>query len=264
MLLFKKILDFQKTDGGLLDKRGARRYTVGAKYPLKAKITLSARDGVGNALPSGKGVPMDWGGQLANLSNSGLSLRLHPAAVAASGEECTIKFELDNRLYEHAATIAHFRTGSQYVTCGIVLNFADSYSRKAYLQLMEPVVIGSTLEPVAGSKVKQDLPGLVKEQYAGDSESLLSIWRDASGKNPKLFELVVHDYSIMGNTELPGLKVNHREGSKAGRRASRPSFPIALPPSLKAEIRQLFQLIVPNLSRNVPGEVRKFLEIFAV
>lgn len=263
-MLFKKILDFQKTDGGLLDKRGARRYPVGAKYPLKAKITLSARDSEGKASPGGKGAPMDWGGQLANLSNTGLSLRLHPAAVAAGGEDCVIKLELDNRLYEHAATVAHFRTAAQYVTCGIVLKFADSYTRKAYLQLMEPVVIGSTLEPVAGSKVKQDLPGLVKEQYAGDSDSLLNIWRDASGKNPKLFELLVHDYSIMGNTELPGIKISLRDGAKAGKRASRPAFPVALPPSLKAEVRQLFQLIVPNLSRSVPAEVRKFLELFAV
>lgn len=263
MLLFKKILDFQKTDGGLLDKRGARRYAVGVKYPLKVKITLSARDGEGHAVP-GKRAPMDWGGQLANLSNTGLSLRLHPAAVAGGGEDCTIKFELDNRLYEHAATVAHFRNGGQYVTCGIVLKFADSYSRKAYLQLMEPVVIGSTLEPVAASKVKQDLPGLVKEQYAGDSASLLSIWRDASGKNLKLFELLVHDYSIMGNTEMPGLKITHRDGAKAGKRASRPAFPVALPPSLKAEVRQLYQLIVPNVSKSVPAEVRKFLELFAV
>lgn len=264
MLLFKKILDFQKSDGGLLDKRGARRYAVGAKYPLKVKITLSARDGEGHAVPAGKGAPMDWGAQLANMSNTGLNLRLHPAAVAGVGEDCTIKFELDNRLYEHPATIAHFRVGAQYATGGIVLKFADNYSRKAYLQLMEPVVIGSTLEPVAAAKVKQDLPGLVKEQYAGDSESQLSIWRDASAKKPKLFELLVHDYSIMGNTELPGLKINHRDGAKAAKRASRPAFPVALPPSLKAEVRQLFQLIVPNLSRNVPAEVRKFLELFAV
>lgn len=262
MLLFKKILDFQKTDGGMLDKRGAKRYTVGARYPLKSKVTLSARDGEGNALPAGKGVAMDWGGQIVNWSNTGVSIRFHPAAVAASGEPCTLKLELDNRLFESEATVAHFKASPQYVTCGLVLNFADAYTRKAYLQFMEPVVIGSTLEPV--TKVKQDLPGLVKEQYEGESETVLSIWRDASGKTPKLFELLFHDYCIRGNTELPGLKIGYRDGAKVGKKVSRPSFPLSLPPSLKAEVQQLFQWVVPNLPKSVPAEVRKFLELFAI
>ena len=264
MLLFKKILDFQKTDGGLLDKRGAKRYPVGARFQLKAKITLPAHDGVGDPLPADKGAPMDWGGQLANLSTTGLSIRLHPAAVAGTGDPSTLKLELDNRLFETPATVAHFKVSPQYVTCGVVLNFPDAYTRKAYLQFMEPVVIGSTLEPLSASKVKQDLPGLVKEQYAGESETLLSVWRDASGRNPKLFELLVHDYCVRGNTELPGLKISYRDGAKAGKKASRPSLPVTLPPSLKSEVRQLFQLVVPNLPKAVPSEVRKFLELFSV
>jgi len=263
MLLFKKILDFQKTDGGLLDKREAKRYTVGAKYPLKAKINLPARDGEGNALPPGKGAPMDWGCQLANLSTSGVSIRLHPAAIAASGDVCEFKLELDNRLFETPATVAYFRTVPQYVTCGVVLNFPDHYTRKAYLQMMEPVVIGSTLAPVASGKVKQDLPGLLKEQYEGESETVLSVWRDASGKNPKLFEILLHDYCLRGNTELPGLKITYRDGAKPGKKVSRPGFPVALPSSLKNEVRQLFQLLVPNLAKPVPAEVRRFLELFA-
>jgi hypothetical protein len=264
MLLFKKILDFQKTDGGVLDKRGAKRYPVGAKYPLKAKVALPPRDGDGNALPAGKGVPMDWGGQLVNLSTTGVSIRVHPAAVASSGDACTLKLELDNRLFETEGVVAHFKVSPQYVTCGIVLNFADSYTRRAYLQFLEPVVIGSTLDALPASKVKQDLPGLMKEQYAGESESVLSIWRDASGKNPKLFEFLLHDYCIRGNTEIPGLKISFRDGAKVGKKVSRPAFPLSVPPGLKVEIRQLFQLITPNLGKAVPAEVKRFLELFAV
>lgn len=253
MLLFKKILDFQKTDGGLLDKRGAKRYPVGAKFQLKAKLGLSAHDGEGKVLPANKAAPMDWGGQLANLSHSGLSIRLHPAAVAGVGEACMLKLELDHLLFETEATVAQFRVSPQYVTCGVALKFADNYTRKAYLQFMEPVVIGSTLEPVSASRVKQDLPGLMKERYEGESESVLNLWRDASGKSPKLFEFLLHDYCVRGNTELPGLKISRRDGSK-----------VAVPPSLKSEVQQLFQLVVPNLGKAVPGEVRKFLELFAV
>lgn len=259
VLLFKRILDFQKTEGGVLDKRGAKRYPVGAKFPIKAKITLTARDGEGNAKP---GASIDWGGQLGNLSGTGISIRLHPAAVASSGEASALKLELDNKIFELATTVAHFKVGPQYVACGLAINFPDSYTRKAYLQLMEPVVVGSTLAPATG-KVKQDLPGLIKEQYLGESDSVLSVWRDSSGKNPKLFELVVHDYCIRGSTEMPGLNISFRDGSKSGKRASRPAITVAITPDHQTEVKQLFQFIVQNLGKGVPSELRRFLELFA-
>jgi hypothetical protein len=262
VLLFKRILDFQKTEGGLLDKRGAKRYPVGAKFPLKAKITLVARDGEGHPLPASKSLPMDWGGQLANLSDSGANIRLHPAAVAAANEPCTLRLELDNMLFEIEGTIANFRTNPQYVNLGLAHKFPDHYTQKAYRQLMEPVVIGSTLAE-STARVKQDIPGLVKEQYHGESESVLSIWRDSTGKSLKMFELLVHDYYVRGNTELPGLKIGYREGAKAGKRASRPAFPITMSPEHQAEVAKFFRFIVQNLTKGVPSEARKFLEMFA-
>ena len=263
MLLFKRILVFQKSEGGMLDKRGAKRYPVGAKYPLKPKITLVARDGEGHPLPPSKSAPMDWGGQLVNLSESGANLRLHPAAVAARGEVCTLKLELDHMLFEVEAKIASYRIQSQYVSCGVELNFPDSHTRKAYQQLMEPVVIGSTLEE-GTARAKQDLPGLVKEQYFGQSESVLSTWGDGNGKNLKMFELLLHDYYIRGNTEMPGLKIGYRDGAKIGKRVSTPAFPVPLSREHQAEVAKLFCFVVQNLTKTVPSETRKFLELFAV
>lgn len=264
MLLFKKILDFQKSDGGLLDKRGAKRYPVGVKFPLKVKITLSARDGEGRLLPAGKHSAMDWGGQILNLSTSGVSIRLHPAAIATKGENCAIKLELDNKLFELDATVANYRTGQAFVTAGVLLKFADAYSQKAYQQLMEPVIIGSTFDAISVARVKQDLPGLFKERYEGESDSVLHIWRDGTGKVPKLFEMLVYDFCIRGNSENSGLNISYREGAKAGKRESRPAIPVPLSPDHQAEVRQFFQFIVQNLGKDVPGEVKKFLELFAV
>ena len=112
--------------------------------------------------------------------------------------------------------------------------------------------------------MKQDLPGLQKEQYHGESETVLSVWRDTAGKNPKLFELQMHDYCIRGNTEMPGLKIGFREGAKAAKRASRPAIPMAMSADHQAEVRQLFQFVVQNLGKGVPAELKKFLEMFAV
>jgi hypothetical protein len=263
VLLFSRILNFKKSDADARDKRGAKRYPVGAKSLIKARLNLPAHDAEGNPLRGDKNPPTDWGGQLVDLSSSGASIRLHPAAMASAGDSTCLKLELDNMLFEIEANVAHFRINQQYVSCGVVLNFCDSYARKAYLQLMEPVVIGSTLEPVT-TKVIQDTPGLIKQLYAGESESQLGVWRDETERNPKHFELLIHDYYVRGSTESPGLQIGYRDGTKVGKRVSRPSFPVAMSADHQQEVRRLFQFIVPNLAKGVSSDVRKLLELSAV
>jgi hypothetical protein len=259
-VLFKKILNF-KGPGGLTDKRGATRYPVGAKYPLKAKVTLAGRDGEGNLLKTDDNRAMDWGGQIVNMSSGGINMRLHPAAMGERGENCLLKLELDHRLYEIEGTVAHFVASSQYATIGIALKFPDSHTQKAFRQLGEPVAIGSGLQAVNPKDVEQDAAGLLKEQYAGEDETMLTIWRDAA--NPKAiqhFELLTHDYYIRGSAATPGLQAGYQIGGKG----SRPSLPRNLTPTQLAEVKTLFQLIVPNLSKAVPADVRGFLERFAL
>jgi hypothetical protein len=262
MLLFKKILDFKKLTSDASDKRGNKRYPVGSKFPIKAKLTLPGRDSEGNRLPAGRNSTADWGGQLADLSSSGANIRLHPAAVAEVNDRCCLMLELDNKLFEIDAAVAHFRTNSQHAACGIILRFADSYSRKAYLQLMEPMVIGSSLEPVV-TKVTQDRPGLLKQLFQGEPGSELKVWRDEEARNPRHFELIIHDYHVRGSTEFAGLQIGYRDGAKVGRRVSRPSIPIPMSADHQDEVRRLFQFIVQNLGKGVPADVRKFLELFA-
>lgn len=259
MLLFKRILDFKKADAASADKRGAKRYPVGARFPLKAKLSLPARDSEGALLSGERASSTDWGGQMIDLSASGASIRLHPAAVTAQGDACLLMLELDHMLFEIAARVAHFRAGAQYVTCGLGLDFPDAYARKAYLQLMEPVVVGSSLEAV--EKVKPDHSGLPKEQYTGESDSVLSVWRDESGRNPKHFELQVREYFVRGSTDQPELGIGYRDGAKVGRRVSSPSFPVAMSAEHQAEVRQLFQYVVQNLAKAVPADIRKLLEL---
>jgi hypothetical protein len=130
VFLFKRILNFKKAESAELDKRGAKRYPVGIKSTIKAKLTLPARDDEGQ-LVGGKSSPMDWGGQLTDLSSSGANVRLHPAALAAPGDATWLKLELDHMLFELEGQVAHFRAGRQQVSCGVILNFPDSHTRKA-------------------------------------------------------------------------------------------------------------------------------------
>lgn len=249
VLLFKKILNF-KGPGGFGDKRGANRYPVGPKFPAKAKVTLVGRDGKGNILNVDDSRAIDWGGQLVNMSSGGVSLRLHPAAMGERGENCRLKLELDHRLFEIDGTIAHVRATAQHVTLGVALVFPDSHTQKAFRQLVEPVAVGSGLE--AAENVKQDVEGLRKEQYVSDAETVLSIWRNAGDDVIAHFELLTHGYYIRGSAQSPALQIGAIAGTKAG-----------LTPTQTGEVRELFKLIVPNVPRGVPADVRTFLECFA-
>jgi hypothetical protein len=249
MLLFKKILNF-KGAGGLGDKRGATRYPAGVKIPLKAKVTLVGRDGLGQVLKSDNARAMDWGGQIVNMSTTGVSLRLHPAAMGERGENCRLKLELDHRFFEIEGTIAHFWSGPQHATIGIAANFPDTHTQKAFRQLVEPVAIGAGLAPVGN--VKQDVEGLKKERYAGEDETELNIWRDDSGITIQHFELQTHGYYIRGSAQSPGLQIGSQDDAKT-----------KLTPTQTTEVRQLFRLIVPNIAKAVPADVRAFLERFA-
>ncbi len=249
MLLFKKILNF-KGAAAVGDKRGATRYPVGMKFPLKAKVTLVGRDGEGNILKADDNRAMDWGGQLVNMSSGGVSLRVHPAAMGERGENCRLKLELDHRLFEIDGTLAHVRATAQHVTLGVALTFPDSHTQKAFRQLVEPVAVGAGLEAV--EKVKQDVEGLLKEQYVSDAETALSIWRNAGGDVIEHFELLTHGFYIRGSAQSPTLQIGAVAGTKAG-----------LTPTQTNEVRELFKLIVPNIPKGVPADVRAFLERFA-
>lgn len=251
MLLFKKILNF-KSGGGLGDKRGATRYPAGAKIPLKAKVTLVGRDGEGHVLKASDARAMDWGGQILNMSTTGVSMRLHPAAMGERGENCRLKLELDHRIFELDGTIAHFWTGQQHATIGIAAIFPDAQSEKAFRQLVEPVAIGAGLTPIDPKNVKQDAAGFLKEQYAGEDEAQLTLWREVAGQSIQHFELLTHGYCIRGSAQSPGLQITSAAETQA-----------KLTSPQKAEVSQLFQLIVPNIAKAVPVEVRTFLERFA-
>lgn len=259
VLIFKRILNF-KSALGIGDKRDDTRHPVGAKFPLKARLTLAGRDADGLMIKGPDNHPMDWSGQLIDMSSGGLSLRLHPAAIGERGEKCRLRLEFAQHVFETDTQISHYRPGKHYAACGLALKFSDSHAEKAYRQLVEPVAIGSGLEP---KKVKQDAPDLKKEQYADGKNNVLNVWRERTGKFVEQFELLTDDYFIRGGTQSPDLQVGYQDGVKVGAKVSSLAQPISLPSAQVAEVRQLFQLIVPNLPKTVPPEVHAFLERFA-
>lgn len=258
MLFFKKILNFTQDSVRINDKRAAPRYTVGHPFPFKSIVTLIGHDGEGKPiLNDDEG--QDWSGRLCNLSATGASMQMHSAAIAIRGEPCWFKLSLDSYLLEIPGTVAHFRTYPQYVLCGVAFKFPDFNSRKAFLQVLEPVSIGASLGPVDAKKIKQDASGLHKEQFRNEGNALLTIWRPAPGGEIHSFDFRMNDFGVRwgaGMTELVTYGTN--QAKPAGRRGSAAPFS-KLTELQQEEVRWLFCLAVPNLAKAVPADVRKFL-----
>jgi len=253
VLFFKRILNFSAEAMAKKEKRRATRYPVGQAFPVKAVLTIIGRDGEGFVVKAPNRSGQDWGGWMLNLSSTGASMQLHPAAVTARGELCRFRLTFENIVLAIDGRVAHFRTHPNYSVCGVSLDFSNKETQKAYLQLLEPVVVGASFKAVESRRVKQDTPDLRKEQYRGDSNTQLTVWRATQGSAIVGFELRIGDYSVAGSSESPALDVTTAAGAK-----SEPE----LGPVAQGELRNLFHWIVPNLSKHVPTEVRNFLGRF--
>jgi hypothetical protein len=248
--IFKKILSFGSGSEDPAEKRKATRYPVGAAFPLKTALNLFGRDSQGKLITSPDGTGRDWSGKMINLSAAGASMRLPASAEAARGEFCRLKFIIGDSALEIPANVAHFRVHTSHATCGVVLDLSDEEIRLAYRQLLQPVMIGSSLAPVDPKQVTQDAEGVLKEEFDGDT-SKLTVWRE--GPEGKLigFDFLMSGYGVRWSEGMPELdSYGTIEGSDAIKEISEVE---------QVEVRWLFCLAVPNLPKAVPADVREFL-----
>ena len=260
--LFKYLFNFK--GGAFLkrDKRRAPRYPVGEIFPVKGIVSFCVRDNKGGPLPKDKEVWQNWSGRLINLSNNGASIQLAPSALAKRGDTCRFRLMLEGKQIEMDGLIAYFRTFTQYALCGLSFTFPDEAAQKTYLQLLEMVMIGSSVEPAAKGLFNKDAKGMAKEVYQGKNKTRLSVWRNEASGSVSHFEFRIHEHFIRGNAKTFKLEVDTVEGVD-GLAQPGPGAPLPkLPTAQVAEVHQMFRWVVTNLPKSVPGHVKKFLEMF--
>lgn len=260
--LFKYLLNFK--GGAFLkrDKRRAPRYPVGDIFPVKGIVSLCVQEGKASRPPKDKEVWQNWSGRLINLSSSGASIQLAASALGKRGDICRFKLTLDGKQIEMEGLIAYFRTFTQYSLCGLSFTFPDEATQKTYMQLLEMVMIGASIEPAAKGLFGKDSAGMAKEVYQGKNKTRLSVWRNATTGSVSHFEFRIHEHYIRGNAMTFKLEVDTVEGVNGLAPATSAAPAPKLAAAEVAEVRQMFRWVVPNLPKNVPGHVKKFLEMF--
>lgn len=260
VLLFRRILSFKPETVAAQEHRRSQRYAVGEDFALKAVLVTAGRDADGEPLKPSDGRGRPWGCQVVNLSSTGLNVRVSASLYAARGDACTVTLKLERYEIELPGELAHFRAGREIATCGVALRFDEFTQQKAYLQMLEAVSIGASLKPVPAAKVLQDSPGFRKFQFAGQGDELLSVWQADGYPVPSAFEFRFHDHYVRGAPGEP-LKVYGREdGGEGPIGYSMPALNLSAIHA--AEVRRLFGWIVPNLSAEVPAQVRGLLAEF--
>lgn len=258
MLFFKKILHLSKEEPKPSDKRGAPRYAVGPSFPFKLTMSFVAHDQDGCPIP-GNLAGQDWAGRLRNLSATGASVQMHSAAIATRGEPCKFKLSLDGYLLEIPGTVAHFHCYPQYVLCGVNFEFPDIGTQSALRQVLEPVAIGASLEPVEPKKIKQDTPGLHKEQFKKEGKSMLTVWRPEPEGKIHSFDFRLNDYGVRWVKGMAELRTYVVDQTAFVSGSEEPHLEYNLTEAQKETVHWLFCLAVPNLSKSVPADVRDFL-----
>ena len=256
MLLFTQILTERESGAKANEKRRAERFAVGPAFPIQTSLTLRARDPERNVIPDPRRTQA-WGARLVNLSEIGASVYLSTAAVAQRGEECQLKLSLGRYVIEVPGTVVHFRILPQYTSCGIAFNFPKEETRRSYLQLLEPVKMGASLTRPESKAIKPDVTGLLKEEYEGKGASKLVVWRPGPNTALQGFDFQMNRYGIRWTQGMNALEPYGRSRTPANKNSEPPL--VALTPPEIAEVRWLFCLAVPNLSKAVAVDVRKFL-----
>jgi hypothetical protein len=260
--LFKYLFNFK--GGAFLkrDKRRAPRYPVGEIFPVKGIVSFCVQEEKGSRPPKDKEVWQNWSGRLINLSSSGASIQLAASALSNRGHACKFKLTLDGKQIEMEGMIAYFRTFTQYSLCGLSFTFPDEATQKTYLQLLEMVMIGASIEPAAKGLFNKDATGMAKEIYQGKNKTRLCVWRNAASGSVSHFEFRIHEHYIRGNAQTFKLEVDTTEGLNGLAHPSPTTPPAKLAADEVAEVRQMFRWVVTNLQKGVPGHVKKFLEMF--
>jgi hypothetical protein len=251
MLFFKRILGTPQADAPS-ERRGGQRYAVGAAFPMKVILNTQGRDEMGQLLNSKDESGWDWTGRLINLSVSGARMQVPSTMHSHQGDSCQLKFEIEGYQLVLPGRIAHISERRDSFIYGLQLDVSSDEHGQAFRQLVDLVALGSTLQPAKAS-TPDETTGYLVEQYVGEEQSRLDVWREYAGRTIVAFDFRLKEWCVRGLLDRPTLEyfVDVNDETQPA------------PEAQTAEIHRLFHWVVPNVATTVPADVREFLQKFA-
>lgn len=247
VLFFKRILNFTQEAAAKSEQRHAQRYPVAPGSPLCAHLLLAGRR---------------HPGRFVNLSGTGVSIEVPGVESAARGTPAQLEITLEPHTLVIDVQVAHAQPGANRVVFGLQLKFADFDTKKSYLQVLEPVAIGASLTPGDPKLVREKEHGMINTPYHGIGDTQLTVWRYFAGQAIEGFEFRMHDYFVRSGPIPPALDIFTCEEQTAEHKLGYRVPALKRSGEENAEIRQLFNWVLPHLNSSVPEDVREFLGRF--
>jgi hypothetical protein len=247
MLPFSHILDFDESKFQEVERRRAQRYMPGRLFPLQATIDVEGESRLA---------------RIIDLSPGGAGLRVSGPTYQRD-TEAKLHLMIDEVWLEFRCRIAHVRAMSGGCRIGLMAIFDNFAEKKAYLQLLQPVAIGSVFRPVPNEEIRQPEPGLHKLAFSGRPGAELNVWcqRDSNGP-PQSFLWLLDDYLVQGALGGDELQIHSRKYMVVPTKKKPGPTYRKLPPKVREEIRRLFHWTMLNLSKEIPVDIRAFLQEF--
>lgn len=247
MPLFNRILDFKESLARQKELRRDRRYTPGRNFPLYATIDVG-------------GEPRN--AKVLDLSPGGAGLQVAGPSYTV-GAFAKLHLMLDKLWMEFPCLIAHLKTLPVGCRLGLTARFENPEAEMAFLQLLQPVVLGSAMRPVPPEDVRQDEPTLHKQVFTGTPGTELTVWRqyDAMG-DLRSFLWQMDEFLVRGDATVGTMQLFTRDQLARPVRSKRSAPSGKLRGIVDGEVRQLFRWTMQNLPREVPADIRSFLQGF--
>jgi hypothetical protein len=248
-MIFQKLFNFRTDDIKRVERRLKNRYTVGPSFPLS--VALSAGGQV-------------FRGRIGNISTGGLGIVVEQKPDVDPTAPAQIAFIFEGHEIKTAACVRYVRPADLGFQCGLTLGFDRPEARTAYLQLLVPISIGSTLARVEGGGSNPHVePEFERLAFAGESDSKLTVWCRRDGlATPENFEFQVDEYFVRGRAIDRGLSVFSLVDDDRPHRAKDTAPLFQTGSRLETEIKQLFRWSALNMQQNVPDRLRGFLRTF--
>ena len=248
MLLFSRILDFEENQIKEVERRREQRYLPGRPFPLHATIDVD-------------GEPRS--ARVMDLSPGGAGLQVSGPSYTR-GSLARLHLMIEDAWMEFACTIAHVRTLPTGCRLGLTAGFASFAEKKAYLQLLQPVAVGCMLRPVPPDEVRQIDPGMHKLVFTGRPGTELSVWLQGDAKGPiHSFHWQMDDYMVQGTHGTEEMQIFSRKFmvAQSSAKAGAPTYR-KMPAGMRDEIKLLFRWTMMNLPKEVPADIRTFVQGF--
>lgn len=247
MPLFSRILQFKESQARQKEQRQERRYPPGRNFPLFATVEVD-------------GEPRN--AKVLDISPGGAGLQVAGPTYTV-GDEARLYLLIEDSCLEFTCRIAHLKPLPVGCRLGLNAKFDNIEQEASFLQLLQPIVLGSAMRPVPPEEVPQDDPTMHKLVFTGTPGTSLTVWRqyDVTGDLVS-FLWLMDDYVVRGEAAVGVLKLYTRQQFEAPSRGKRSSAKGKLRGAIDAEIRRLFHWTMLNLPKEVPGDIRTFLQGF--